>query len=72
MRARLAPATRHRVYFTPAVAMDVTTRKIIARWEAGGDSHWVAGAIKVIDGVSYKLESIEETHNLFYLLCRRK
>lgn len=72
MRARLAAPNRHQVYSTPAVAMDVTTRKIVARWEAGGNSHWVVGAIKEIDGVFYKLESIEETHNLFYLLCRRK
>ena len=72
MRIDLVQAIKRHAQETPAVAMEMSSKKIIARWASGVGTHWVVGTTQVIDGVSYILRSITETRNLNYLLCERR
>jgi len=72
MRIDLVQAIKRHAQETPAVAMEMSSKKIIARWERGVGAHWIVGTTRVIDGVSYVLKSIKETRSLNYLLCERK
>jgi len=62
-------ATRKRIYNTPGVAM--CDGKIFQRWERGGDSHWIVGTVRTVDGVRYKLVHIQVTDNLIYHMCEK-
>jgi hypothetical protein len=59
-------------YNTPAVALDKDTRKVLRRWERGGNSHWIVGQKKSINGVTYELKDIVQTTGVNYLICERR
>ena len=67
MTPNVDPVQMDKVRNTPGVAM--CNGKIIRRWDRSGDSHWILGSKKKIDGYMYKLLDIQVTDNLIYHMC---